>query len=109
MISRKNANKIGEYSLTDKRFSRITKFMANTLFDENIGGQFGNTHVALGRAYKDSYPGNMDTPTDKDWEDWGYNDSPEHTDIISTEDRTVTATLPGGSKRVIFKDGMFTV
>jgi aminopeptidase len=42
MISRKNANKIGEYSLTDKRFSRITKFMANTLFDENIGGQFGN-------------------------------------------------------------------
>lgn len=109
MLERKNANKIGEYSLTDKRFSRITKFMANTLYDENIGGQFGNTHVALGRAYKDSYPGDMSKPSDAEWDAWGYNDSPEHTDIISTEDRTVTATLPSGAKKVIFKDGMFTL
>lgn len=109
MISRKNANKIGEYSLTDKRFSRITKFMANTLFDENIGGEFGNTHLALGRAYKDSFPGDMSKPTPQEWEEWGYNDSPEHTDIISTEDRVVTATLPSGAKQVIFKDGMFTL
>ena len=109
MIKRKNADKIGEYSLTDKRFSRITKFMANTLFDENIGGLYGNTHLALGRAYKDSYPGDMAQPSVKEWEDMGYNDSPEHTDIISTEDRTVTATLPNGSKQIIFKDGMFLV
>jgi len=109
MISRKNADKIGEYSLTDKRFSRITKFMANTLFDENIGGEFGNTHLALGRAYKDSFTGDMSKPTEQEWADMGYNDSPEHTDIISTEDRTVTASLPGGGKRVIFKDGMFTL
>lgn len=109
MIKRKNANRIGEYSLTDKRFSRITRFMANTLFDENIGGAYGNTHLALGRAYKDSYPGDMGKPTEKEWDSWGYNDSPEHTDIISTEDRTVTATLPGGGTKVIFKDGMFTV
>jgi aminopeptidase len=59
MIERTNANKIGEYSLTDRRFSRITKFMANTLFDENIGGRYGNTHLALGRAYKDTFPGNQ--------------------------------------------------
>ncbi len=109
MICRKNAEKIGEYSLTDKRYSRITKFMANTLFDENIGGEYGNTHIALGRAYKDSFPGDMSVPTDKEWESWGYNDSPEHTDIISTEDRTVTATLPNGGKKIIFKDGKFTV
>lgn len=109
MLERHNANKIGEYSLTDKRFSRITKFMANTLYDENIGGEFGNTHLALGRAYKDSYPGDMSKPTESDWEAWGYNDSPEHTDIISTEDRTVTATLPNGAQKVIFKDGMFTL
>jgi aminopeptidase len=107
MLERNNANKIGEYSLTDKRFSRITKFMANTLYDENIGGEFGNTHLAVGRAYKDSYPGDMSKPTEKDWDAWGYNDSPEHTDIISTEDRVVTAYLPNGSKKVIFKDGMF--
>ena len=109
MIKRENADKIGEFSLTDKRFSRITKFMANTLFDENVGGEFGNTHIALGRAYRDSYTGNPATPTNEDWESWGFNNSPEHTDIISTEDRTVTAYLPDGSKKVIFKDGMFTV
>ncbi len=109
MIKRNNADKIGEYSLTDKRYSRITKFMANTLFDENVGGTYGNTHLAVGRAYKDSYTGDMSKPTTKEWEEMGYNDSPEHTDIISTEDRVVTATLPNGSKKVIFKDGMFTV
>lgn len=109
MIARKNADKIGEYSLTDKRYSRITKFMANTLFDENIGGEFGNTHLALGRAYKDSFTGDIGKVTEAEWDELGYNDSPEHTDIISTEDRTVTATLPDGSKTIIFKDGMFTV
>lgn len=107
MIERVNANKIGEYSLTDRRFSRITKFMANTLFDENIGGRFGNTHLALGRAYKDTFPGDQRTVKKEEWEAWGYNDSPEHTDIISTEDRTVTATLRTGKKMVIFKDGEF--
>lgn len=109
MIQRKNANKIGEYSLTDRRFSRITKFMANTLFDENVGGRYGNTHLALGRAYKDSYPGDMSKPKMKDWEAWGYNDSPEHTDIISTEDRVVTALLPSGKRLVIYKNGEFVV
>lgn len=109
MIARQNADKIGEYSLTDKRYSRITKFMANTLFDENIGGEFGNTHLAVGRAYKDSFTGDQSKPTEAEWEAMGFNDSPEHTDIISTEDRTVTATLPDGSKKVIFERGMFTV
>lgn len=109
MIARKNANKIGEYSLTDKRYSRITRFMANTLFDENVGGAFGNTHLAIGRAYKDSFTGDMSKPTEQEWEAMGYNDSPEHTDIISTEDRTVTALLPDGSKKVIFENGMFSV
>lgn len=109
MIKRLNADKIGEYSLTDKRYSRITKFMANTLFDENVGGEFGNTHLALGRAYKDSFTGDMSKPTTQEWEEYGFNDSPEHTDIISTEDRVVTATLPDGSQKVIFQDGMFTV
>lgn len=107
MIARKNANKIGEFSLTDKRLSRITKFMANTLFDENIGGEFGNTHIALGRAYKESYAGDAAALNEQEWDSLGFNDSPEHTDIISTEDRVVTATLRNGSEVVIFKDGMF--
>ena len=59
MISQENADKVGEYSLTDRRHSRITKFMATTLFDENIGGEFGNTHIALGNAYKDAFTGDI--------------------------------------------------
>ena len=36
MIAQDNANKVGEYSLTDSRLSRITKFMGETLYDENV-------------------------------------------------------------------------
>lgn len=36
MLAAENANKIGEFSLTDRRISRITKFMGDTLFDENV-------------------------------------------------------------------------
>ncbi|MFZ2886990.1 MAG: aminopeptidase, partial [Minisyncoccia bacterium] len=43
MIATPGANQIGEYSLTDRRHSRITKFMAETLYDENVGGPQGNT------------------------------------------------------------------
>lgn len=57
MIAVEHADKIGEYSLTDKRLSRITKLMGETLYDENVGGEYGNTHLALGSAYKDSYIG----------------------------------------------------
>jgi leucyl aminopeptidase (aminopeptidase T) len=38
MIKVENADKIGEFSLTDKRISKINKFMAETLYDENFGG-----------------------------------------------------------------------
>jgi aminopeptidase len=108
MISQENADKVGEFSLTDKRHSRITKFMANTLFDENMGGAFGNTHVALGNAYKDTFTGDMAKVTDEQWEQMGYNSCPKvHTDIISTTNRTVTATLRDGTKKVIYSNGQF--
>ncbi len=109
MIAVEGANKIGEYSLTDKRLSRITHFMAETLFDENMGGPYGNTHLALGMGYKDSYTGDPSTLSEQQWEEMGFNDSAVHTDIISTTDRTVTAILPPGEKKVIYRDGMFTV
>ena len=57
MVATENADKVGEFSLTDRRFSRITKFMAETLYDENVGGPFGNTHIALGKSYHDGYAG----------------------------------------------------
>lgn len=107
MIRTKNADKIGEYSLTDKRFSRITKFMAETLFDENIGGPNGNTHLALGQSYHDCYVDDPGELSPEDWENLGYNDSSVHTDIISTAPRTVTAYLKGGKTKVIYKNGKF--
>lgn len=109
MLKSPNADKIGEFSLTDKRMSRITHPMAEILFDENMGGPFGNTHIALGAAYKDCYyqdPGKMTT---QQWAELGFNDSAEHTDFISTSDRIVTAVLVNGDKKVIYKNGQFVL
>ncbi len=83
--------------------------MAETLYDENIGGQFGNTHLAVGMAYKDCYRGDASKLTKRDWKKRGFNNSPEHTDIVSTTDRTVTATMTDGSRLVIYKDGRFVL
>lgn len=108
MIAQENADKVGEFSLTDRRHSRITRFMATTLYDENMGGEFGNTHIALGNAYKDTYTGDMSQVSDAQWAQMGYNSCPKvHTDIISTSDRTVVATLTNGDKQVIYKEGQF--
>jgi aminopeptidase len=109
MIAQSNADRIGEFSLTDRRFSRITRFMAETLFDENFGGRHGNVHLALGRAYHDTCSVDPKKLTKKDFQKLGFNDSPEHTDIVATTDRIVTAVLPNGSERVIYKDGEFTL
>ena len=109
MIAVENADKIGEFSLTDGRLSHITKFMAETLYDENAGGEFGNTHLALGSAYKDSYRGDPSKPAKEQWEEWGFNDSVIHTDIISTENRVVTAYLKDKSEKIIYRDGKFVI
>jgi aminopeptidase len=109
MIATENANKIGEFSLTDSRFSRITKFMGETLYDENMGGKYGNTHIALGSSYHDCYDGDPSKMKKTQWEKLGFNDSPVHTDMVSTTDRTVTALLTDGTQKVIYKSGKFTV
>ena len=107
MIAVENADKIGEFSLTDRRFSRITKFMGETLFDENVGGQWGNTHLAVGSAYRDSYIGDPAAVTEEQWAEMGYNNSVVHTDIVATSNRVVTAHLTDGTTQVIYRDGEF--
>ena len=109
MIATKGADKIGEYSLTDSRHSRITRFMAETLFDENMGGPYGNTHLALGMSYRDTYAGDVSKLTNAQAKKLGFNDSSVHTDIISTTRRTVTAHLKNGTTKVIYKDGKFVL
>ena len=83
--------------------------MAETLFDENIGGPFGNTHIAVGMAYKDCFRGNAAELSPLEWEELGFNNSAEHTDIVSTTDRTVVAYLTDGTEKTIYKKGEFTL
>ena len=101
------ACRLGEFSLTDKTFSKISRFMANTLFDENFGGKFGNCHVALGASYSDTYNGNPSELTRELKKNLGFNDSALHWDIVNTEKKRVTAHLKDGTKAVIYENGYF--
>lgn len=107
MATDKGASQLGEYSLTDRRFSRIDKFMANTLFDENHGGKHGNCHVAIGDSYSDTYAGDVSKLTKEMKVKLGYNSSAVHWDLINTEDKKVTATLKNGRKVTIYEKGRF--
>lgn len=102
------ARRLGEFSLTDKSFSRIDKFMANTLFDENFGGVYGNCHVALGSSYSDTYSGNTSELTRSLKKKLGFNDSALHWDFVNTEQKRVKAHLKTGGEVAIYEDGQFT-
>ena len=104
----RGANKVGEFSLTDTRFSKIDRFMANTLYDENYGGRYGNCHLAVGASYTDTYAGNPARLTREIKAQLGFNDSALHWDLINTEDKRVTAHLKSGRKQVIYEKGKFT-
>ena len=104
----KGASQVGEFSLTDKRFSKINKFMANTLYDENYGGRYGNCHVALGSSYSDTYDGKPKTLTKARKKKLGFNDSALHWDLVNTEKKTVTAHLASGKEVVVYENGRFT-
>lgn len=109
IVKVKNSDKIGEFSLTDKRMSKISRFMAETLYDENFGGNYGNTHIALGSSFKEAFSGDIKKTSKKQFNKMGFNDSVVHTDIIATEDRTVTAILESDKEVIIYKNGEFTV
>ena len=101
------ANRIGEFSLTDKRFSKITRFMANTLYDENFGGRYGNCHLAFGSSYSNAYRGNPSRLTRARRQQLGFNDSALHWDLVNTEKKRVTAHLQSGQRRTIYENGIF--
>ncbi len=103
------ASRLGEFSLTDRRHSKISAFMANTLFDENYGGKNGNCHVAVGASYADTYAGDQNELDAALKEKLGFNDSALHWDLVNTERKTVTAELVGGGSKVIYADGEFRV
>ena len=104
----KGARRLGEFSLTDKRFSRIDTFMANTLFDENYGGKYGNCHVALGASYTNTFSGNQADLTKTIKRKLGFNDSALHWDFVNTQKKRVIARLKSGKKITIYENGKFT-
>ena len=101
------ARKVGEFSLTDKRFSKINRFMANTLFDENYGGRHGNCHIALGAAYADAFAGDPAQLTAKEKARLGFNDSALHWDLVNTQKKRVVAHLKSGRRTTIYENGRF--
>ncbi len=104
----KGAGRLGEFSLTDKRFSRINRFMANTLYDENYGGTQGNCHIALGSSYSNTYSGKPVELTKQMKRKLGFNDSALHWDFVNTEKKRVVALLKSGKKVMIYENGKFT-
>ncbi|MFO7714884.1 aminopeptidase [Desulfosarcina sp.] len=103
----RGASRLGEFSLTDKRFSKINRFMANTLFDENFGGRWGNCHVALGASYADTYGGDVQSLTKEHKTRLGFNDSALHWDLVNTEKKRVVAHLADGVRTTIYENGCF--
>lgn len=101
------ACQIGEFSLTDRRFSKITKFMADILYDENFGGKYGNCHVAVGASYADTYSGDVSRLTPELKKKLGFNSSALHWDLINTEDKLVQARLKDGQLVTVYEKGQF--
>lgn len=102
------ASRLGEFSLTDRRFSKIDRFMANTLYDENFGGEHGNCHVAVGSSYSDTFAGDPAELTAARKAALGYNDSALHWDLVNTEAKRVRARLTDGRETTIYEEGQFT-
>ena len=109
MVAMPGGNRVGEFSMTDARLSPITRFMADTLYDENVGGANGNTHIAIGLSYTECYSGpDEEALSEADWAALGFNtDAALHCDIVATSERTITATLKDGTSRVIYAGGQF--
>lgn len=103
------ARRLGEFSLTDRRLSRIDRFMANPLYDENFGGAHGNCHIALGASYSNTYAGDPRRLTPARRARLGFNSSALHWDFIDARPKRVTAVLKDGSRCVVYENGEFQV
>jgi len=103
------AGRVGEFSLTDQRFSKIDQFMANTLFDENFGGTHGNCHLAMGSSYENTFSQDDRTQlTPKYKAELGFNDSALHWDLVNTQQKRVIARLSSGKDVTIYENGKFS-
>lgn len=103
------ARRVGEFSMTDRRFSRVDRFMAHTLLDENIGGDYGNCHIALGGSLTECFDGPAEILTPELEADLGFNSSDIHWDLVNTEQKRITAMLKSGKPRLVYENGEFRI
>lgn len=101
------AGRVGEFSLTDRRFSKIDRFMANTLYDENFGGDYGNCHLAMGSSYENTFSQDRKMLTPEYKTQLGFNDSALHWDFVNTEPKRVVGELKSGKNITIYENGEF--
>jgi len=101
---------VWEFSLTDARISRITHFMAETLFDENMWWEYGNTHIALWLWFDECYAWDQSKLDNLEFKKsiW-LNFSAEHVDVISTAPRKVIWILPNWEEILIYENGKFKI
>lgn len=109
MYSDSGARRVGEFSLTDKRFSRVDKFMAHTLLDENYGGDNGNCHIALGGSVLESFTGSPEMLTPELEYELGFNSSDMHWDLVNTQPKRVTGMMKSGQPVLLYENGMFSL
>ena len=83
--------------------------MADTLYDENFGAKNGNSHIALGSSYSDTFIGNPSKLDTKLRKQLGYNQSALHWDLVNTQDKLVTVKLKNGKRLTIYEKGRFTI
>ena len=102
------ANRVGEFSLVDKRFTPIERPLYHPILDENIGGENGSCHIALGQSLMQTVKGDPGELTLESFQKLGLNASLVHWDLVNTEEKTVTAKLADGSHVVIYENGQFT-
>lgn len=110
MIKIEWMDRLWEFSLTDCRISKITHFMAEALYNENIWWKYGNTHVALWLWLDECYNWNKEKLNDFEFKKtiW-LNYSAEHVDLISTANRRVVWTLKNWEEILIYDDGKFVI
>lgn len=107
MYSDSGARRLGEFSLTDKRFSRVDRFMAHTLLDENYGGEHGNCHIALGGSVLESFTGPPEMLTPELEYSLGFNSSDMHWDLVNTQPKRVTGIRKTGDPVLLYENGTF--
>jgi len=105
IVETRGGNYVGELGITDNLLSPIRNLSKCTMFDENISGEFGNFHIALGNSYSrcvknsigNTLLGNI------------HNKSQIHVDFINTQDFTINAKLRDGTNVILYKNGRFII